>query len=67
MIYNASRLLRRQKPFDIYHGGGSRTTEDVVIYSSRCNCNGLLCITDLLLILQRNCEGIFIRLYASRI
>lgn len=67
MIYNASRLLRRQKTFDIYHGGGSRTTEDMVIYSSRCNCNGLLCITDLLLILQRNCEGIFIRLNASRI
>lgn len=66
MIHNETVCLEGRKHLT-YTTGGSRTTEDVVIYSSRCNCNGLLCITDLLLILQRNCEGIFIRLYASRI
>lgn len=66
MIYNEVVCLEGRNHLT-YTMGGSRTTEDVVIYSSRCNCNGLLCITDLLLILQRNCEGIFIRLNASRI
>lgn len=67
MIHNETVCLEGRNHLTYTTGGGSRTTEDVVIYSSRCNCNGLLCITDLLLILQRNCEGIFIRLYASRI